>query len=88
MSPSSALHSATDAPVIAAVRVPPSAWRTSQSTMTVRGPSALRSTTERRERPIRRWISWVRPPTLARSCPSVCVWLVEACRIPAVTHPA
>ena len=47
-----------------AVRVPPSAWRTSQSTVTVRSPRRPRSTTPRSERPIRRWISWVRPPIL------------------------
>src|SRR5579862_2649600 len=44
-----------------AVRVPPSAWMTSQSMVIWRSPSALRSTTERRLRPIRRWISTVRP---------------------------
>src|SRR5881628_1270181 len=43
----SACASATKPPVIAAVRVPPSAWMTSQSTMTLRGPSALRSTAAR-----------------------------------------
>ena len=52
------------APVMAAVRVPPSAWMTSQSRMTVRSPRAFMSTTERRLRPMRRWISWVRPPIL------------------------
>ena len=52
---------------MAAVRVPPSAWRTSQSRMMVRSPSAFMSTTERRDRPMSRWISWVRPPTLPRS---------------------
>ena len=56
--------SATQAPVIAAVRVPPSAWITSQSTVICRSPSAGRSTTERSERPISRWISSVRPPCL------------------------
>ncbi len=54
--------SATQAPVMAAVRVPPSACSTSQSTMIWRSPSALRSTTARSERPMRRWISSVRPP--------------------------
>ena len=44
-----------------AVRVPPSAWITSQSIVTVRSPSALKSMTERRQRPIRRWISCVLP---------------------------
>src|SRR5947209_114045 len=57
-----AWYSAANAPVIAAVRVPPSAWSTSQSSVTVRSPSIRRSTTVRRERPIRRWISCVRPP--------------------------
>src|SRR5450759_3336477 len=59
----SAAASATYPPVMLAVRVPPSACRTSQSTVTVRSPSRERSTTPRRERPTRRWISWVRPPT-------------------------
>jgi len=45
---------ATAAPVMAAVRVPPSAWITSQSRITVRSPRAFMSTTERRLRPIRR----------------------------------
>src|SRR5581483_4930897 len=53
--------SATQAPVIEAVRVPPSAWMTSQSMVIWRSPSAGRSMTERRLRPIRRWISTVRP---------------------------
>src|ERR1700739_811568 len=54
--------SATQAPVIEAVRVPPSAWITSQSTVIWRSPSASRSSVARSERPIRRWISTVRPP--------------------------
>ena len=45
---------ATAAPVMAAVRVPPSAWMTSQSRMTVRSPRACMSTTERRLRPMSR----------------------------------
>src|SRR5262245_10195314 len=53
--------SATNEPVMAAVRVPPSAWITSQSTHSVRSPSAFMSTTALSERPIRRWISCVRP---------------------------
>src|SRR5215468_625341 len=53
--------SATHAPVIEAVRVPPSACSTSQSTVIWRSPSASRSIVVRRERPIRRWISTVRP---------------------------
>src|SRR4029077_10716661 len=53
--------SATQAPVIEAVRVPPSACSTSQSTVIWRSPSASRSMVARSERPIRRWISTVRP---------------------------
>ena len=45
----------------AAVRVPPSAWSTSQSRVRVRSGSAVRSMAARRLRPIRRWISAVRP---------------------------
>ena len=41
--------------------MPPSACRTSQSSVTVRSPSAAMSTTARSERPIRRWISCVLP---------------------------
>ena len=58
---SSASASATNAPVTDAVRVPPSAWITSQSSHTVRSPSAFRSVTARSVRPIMRWISSVRP---------------------------
>ena len=47
---------------MAAVRVPPSAWRTSQSRTMVFSPSALVSMTARSERPTSREISWVRPP--------------------------
>jgi len=46
---------------MAAVRVPPSAWMTSQSTHTVRSPSLAISTTARSERPTSRWISCERP---------------------------
>src|SRR5882724_11694311 len=53
--------SATQAPVIEAVRVPPSACSTSQSTVIWRSPSASRSRVARSERPIKRWISTVRP---------------------------
>ena len=45
----------------AAVRVPPSACSTSQSIEICRSPSLVRSTIARSARPIRRWISWVRP---------------------------
>src|SRR5450759_618601 len=56
-----AIAIATKAPVTDAGRVPPSAWMTSQSMITVRSPSALISTAARMERPIMRWISCVRP---------------------------
>ena len=63
--------SATYAPVIAAVRVPPSACSTSQSITIVFSPSAFVSTTARSARPMSREISCVRPPilplTLSRS---------------------
>ncbi len=52
---------ATQPAVTEAARVPPSAWMTSQSMMICRSPSARRSVTARRERPMSRWISWVRP---------------------------
>ncbi len=57
-----AIDSATQAPVIAAQRVPPSACSTSQSRVKVRSPRPRSSTTLRSARPIRRWISCVRPP--------------------------
>src|SRR5581483_8619390 len=49
------------APVIEAVRVPPSACRTSQSGTIVRSPIAAGSTIARSDLPISRWISCVRP---------------------------
>src|SRR4051794_22637388 len=70
------MRSATHPPEIDAVRVPPSAWITSQSTMTWRSPNFGRSTTARSERPISRWISCVRPdclPFAASRLPRVCV---------------
>src|SRR6266480_3188001 len=63
---SSARFAATYAPEIAAQRVPPSACSTSQSTHSVRSPSAPKSVTARIERPISRWISTVRPPCFPR----------------------
>jgi hypothetical protein len=51
---------ATNAPVIAAVRVPPSAWSTSQSQVTQTPGMRSRSTAARRARPMRRWISVLR----------------------------
>ena len=74
---SSASASATNAPVIDAVRVPPSAWITSQSIQIVRSPSAGRLVTARSDRPISRWISCVRPPTLPCDA-SRCVRVVVA----------
>ena len=55
---------ATKPPVMAAVRVPPSACSTSQSITIWRSPSATGSMTARKDRPISRWISWVRPDCL------------------------
>ena len=48
-----------------AQRVPPSAWMTSQSRVMVRSPSPSRSVTERRARPMSRWISAARPLSLS-----------------------
>ena len=62
--PLTASLNATQAPEIEAQRVPPSACRTSQSIWIVNSPSFLRSTAARRLRPIRRWISCVRPDCL------------------------
>src|SRR5690348_15877912 len=81
--------SATQAPVMLAVRVPPSACSTSQSMLTCRCPIADRLTTARSERPIRRWISCVRPDCLPRAASrSVRVW-VERGSMPysAITLP-
>src|SRR5690349_14977337 len=85
----SASTSATKPPVMDAVRVPPSAWMTSQSIQMVRSPSSLSLVIERRDRPIRRWISWVRPPTFPALASR---WVrVEVARgsmpYSAVTHP-
>ena len=64
--------------MIAAVRVPPSACSTSQSSEIVRSPSAARSNTQRSERPIRRWISCVRPLCLPRAASrSLRVWVAR-----------
>ena len=49
--------SATQAPVMEAVRVPPSAWTTSQSRTMVFSPRALRSMIARSDRPMSRLIS-------------------------------
>ncbi|CNU11043.1 Uncharacterised protein [Salmonella enterica subsp. enterica serovar Bovismorbificans] len=50
----SASANATQAPVIDAVRVPPSAWITSQSSVMVNSPSVFRSTAARSARAIKR----------------------------------
>jgi hypothetical protein len=47
-----------------AVRVPPSAWSASQSTVICTSPNVTRSHTARNERAISLWISWVRPDCL------------------------
>ena len=81
--------SATNAPVIDAVRVPPSAWMTSQSSVMVRSPSCSIFVTARSDRPISRWISCVRPPTRPDDA-SRCVRVVVArgsMPYSAVTHP-
>ena len=82
--------SATYAPVIAAVRVPPSACSTSQSSVTVRSPSARMSMTARNDRPISRWISSVRPPCLPRAASRALRVCVDRGSMPysAVIHPA
>src|SRR3990172_4995342 len=59
-----ACHRAIHAPLIDGVRAPPSAWRTSQSTVIVLSPREARSTPARSDLPISRWISCVRPWTL------------------------
>ena len=59
-----ASDSATNAPVMAAVRVPPSACNTSQSTQIVRAPIFSKSTAARMARPMSRWISDARPSSL------------------------
>ena len=81
--------SATYAPHTDAVRVPPSAWSTSQSTVTWSSPSATMSQTERRDRPISRWISWVRPDCRPLAASRVTRSPVDPGRreYSAVTHP-
>ena len=69
--------------------MPPSACRTSQSTHTVRSPSAARSTIARSERPISRWISIERPSGRPREESRCFRSPVEAGSIPysALTQP-
>jgi hypothetical protein len=75
---------------MAAVRVPPSACSTSQSMRMLRSPSAARSKTLRRLRPIRRWISCVRPLCLPRAASrSLRVWVLRGSMpYSAVTQPS
>ena len=77
--------------MIAAVRVPPSAWMTSQSTFSVYSPPIARmSITVRSERPMRRWISCVRPPGAPRVTSRFVRVFVDAgsSEYSAVTQPA
>ena len=75
--------------MIEAVRVPASAWSTSQSIQIVPSPSFARSVTARSDRPMSRWISWVRPdgrpfPTSREVRSAVARGSIE---YSAVTHP-
>ena len=84
-----AIAIATQAPVMEAVRVPPSACSTSQSSVIVCWPSRSRSTAARSERPMSRWISCVRPPCLPRAASrSLRVWVARGSMpYSAVTQP-
>ena len=75
--------------MIDAQRVPPSACSTSQSSFSVRSPSAARSVTARRLRPISRWISCVRPDCLPSAASRFIRVLVARGSIPysAVSQP-
>ena len=87
-SQSKASTTATHAPVIDAVRVPPSACSTSQSTLIVYSPNLKSSSMARRLRPMSRWISCVRPPSCARSrALRVCV-ARGSIAYSAVSHPS
>ncbi len=87
MSGSRANATASQPPETAAVRVPPSACNTSQSTVKVRSPNRERSTPIRKLRPISRDISWVRP--LGQRCSrAVRVWVLRGSRAySAVSQP-
>src|SRR6218665_3649337 len=87
--PSMASARPTYAPVISAVRVPPSACSASQSICTVFSPIAFVSTTARRLRPMRRLISCVRPPIFPLTDSRSLRVFVERGSIAysAVTHP-
>ena len=72
-----------------AVRVPPSARMTSQSILIWRSPSFSRSIMARKERPIKRCISCVRPDCLPRAASlSIRLWVARG-NMPysAVTQP-
>src|SRR5574343_695398 len=88
--PLTASRAAMKAPVMAAVRVPPSACSTSQSRVMVRSPRADRSNTARSERPIRRWISCVRPVCLPLAASrALRVWVARGSMpYSAVTQPS
>ena len=75
--------------MIAAVRVPPSACSTSQSSVSARSGMAVRSTAARRLRPISRWISAVRPDGRPwATSRAVRVWVARgSIEYSAVTHP-
>ncbi len=69
---------------MAAVRVPPSAWMTSQSIVIWRCPTARASIAARSDRPMSRWISWPRPPPARDDR----VWVDRgSIAYSAVTHP-
>ena len=76
-------------PVMAAVRVPPSACSTSQSTVSVCSPNASRSVDARNDRPMRRCISWVRPfsPDEPRSLAVLVKVALGSIEYSAVIHP-
>ena len=73
---------------MAAVRVPASASMTSQSISKVRSPSFAISTAARRLRPIKRWISWVRPDSFINSRPCRCGVEPGNRRYSALSHPS
>ena len=80
---------ATKPPVIAAVRVPPSACSTSQSTLIWRSPKPVSSVTARNDRPISRWICVYEPDCLPLAASRSVRVEVERGSIPysAVTQP-
>src|SRR3712207_3965324 len=73
-----------------AVRVPPSACRTSQSMAMLFSPRAARSIEARSERPMSRLISWVRPPIRPLTdSRSLRVWVARgSIEYSAVTQPS